>query len=48
VKPPISYFIYISCDAPIPQAVVFVTYLGHMEFETESGFPGNCNRVAGT
>jgi len=35
----------ISCDAPTPQAVVFVTYLDQMEFETGSGYPGNCNQV---
>jgi len=31
---------------PTPQAVVFVTYLGQMEFETGSGYPGSCIRVA--
>ena len=42
----------ISCDAPTdPQAVVFivtfVTYLGQMESETGSGYPGNYNRIPG-
>jgi len=26
----------VSCDAPTPEAVVFVTYLGEMELETGS------------
>jgi len=40
-----------SCDAPIPQAVVFatfVTYSGQTEFETGSEYPGNCNQVPGS
>jgi len=38
----------ISCDAPTPQAVVFITnfrYLDQIEFETGSGFLDNFNRV---
>ena len=38
----------ISCDAPTPQAVVFVTYLGQMEFETGSRYLGNCNKTPGS
>ena len=37
----------ISCDATTFQAVVFVTYLGQMEFETWSGYSSNCKRVPG-
>ena len=28
----------ISCDAPTPQAVVFITYLGQLKFEIGSGY----------
>jgi len=41
----------ISCDAPTPPPklwfvlLIFVTYLGQMEFETRSEYPGNCNRI---
>ena len=41
----------ISCDAPTPKLwfslLTFITYLGQLQFETSSGYPGNCNRVAG-
>ena len=39
----------ISCDASTPRLwfslLTFVTYLRRMEFETGSGYPGNCNQV---
>jgi len=38
----------ISCHAPDPQAVIFVTYLGQMEFDTGSGYTGNCKWVSGS
>jgi len=39
-----------SCDSPTSPKLLFslftfVTYVGHMEFETHSGYPGNCNQV---
>jgi len=41
----------ISCDSLTKlwfSLLTFVTYLGYMEFETGSAYPGNCSRVSGS